>query len=198
MLAHARAVVASSRCRRSVVDRHPRDRRPLRPARRSSATTTASCSCTATDTAVLDRGLAQQAHPAAADRPPRRRQSFVVDAVGARAHQAGAAQARLAGRRPRRLHAGHAAPDRPRRDRLARCAPYQQQGRRQLLRGRLGRRRAPLRRRQDARRRRRDGRRRRRPRSSSSRTPSAPGSGATSCSSAPPSPPRRSASTPGR
>ena len=53
------------------VDRHPRDRRPLRPARRSSATTTGDAAADAsTDAAVLAEVSKQQAHPAAADRPP--------------------------------------------------------------------------------------------------------------------------------
>ncbi len=103
-----------------------------------------------------DRSVAQQAHPAAADRPPH--SAVVRDRrVGARAHQAGAAEDRLAGRRPRRVHAGHAASDRARRDELV-AASVPAQGRRHLHRRRLGRRRAPLRRRQDPRRRRRDGR----------------------------------------
>ena len=74
----------------------------------------------------------------------------------ARPPQAGAAQARLAGRGPRRLRRRRGAPDRARAGRLVDAA-LPAGGRRRLLARRLRRRRAALRRRQDDRRRGRDG-----------------------------------------
>ena len=101
------------------VDRHPRDRRSLRPAH-DRAQRRRRAAADRDRHRGADRGLAQQAHPAAAGRPPLA--AVVRDRrVGPRAHQAGAAQDRLAGRRPRRVHAGDAASDRARRERTGRC-----------------------------------------------------------------------------
>ena len=89
--------------------------------------------------------------------------TVVVHPVRARPPQAGAAQARLAGRGPGRLRRRRGAPDRARRGRLG-AAGLPAGGRRGLLARRLRRRRAALRRRQDAGRRGRDGAAPRRPR----------------------------------
>ena len=77
--------------------------------------------------------------------------------VRARQPQAGAAQARLAGRGLRRLRRRRGAPDRARPRRLGRCATYQREAADVVLARRLRRRRAAVRRRQDPRRRGRDG-----------------------------------------
>ena len=180
----------------------PADRHRSTSPRRSPATAASSSSATTRARCMLRSHRCRGAHrgrraPSASrplllerrdDRHLRRR------GLGARAAQAGAREARLAGRGPRRLHPGHAARDRARRGRLgaarlpaarrsttsstaapaSSCCPA----------ARARRSSAPAR-----------WRRRRRPRSSSSPTRSRPASGATSCSSAPPSPRRRSAST---
>jgi hypothetical protein len=69
------------------------------------------------------RGREEQAHPAAADRPPLPRH-LRDRRLGARPHQAGAAEDRLAGGGPRRLHARHPARDRPAEDGWT-LRPYQ-------------------------------------------------------------------------
>ena len=89
-------------------------------------------------------------------RRARRRRHRRRARLRARQPQAGAAQARLAGRGPRRLRRRRGARDRPARGRLA-PARLPARRRRVVLARRLGRRRAPVRRRQDDRRRGRDG-----------------------------------------
>ena len=96
-------------------------------------------------------------------RHPHRRRHGRRPPVRARQPQAGAAQARLAGRGLRRLRRRRGPRDRARRDRVV-AAHVPEGGRRVVLARRLRRRRPPLRRRQDAGRRGRDGRTPRRPR----------------------------------
>ena len=107
-----------------------------------------------------DRGLAQQAHPAPADRPPVA--GLVRRSTPGRAATSSRSCSRSAGR-PRTSPDTRPGTPHPieldERDWSLRPVPAQ--GRRHLHRGRLRRRRAPLRRRQDARRRGRDGRHRR-------------------------------------
>ena len=143
-------------------------RRPARPARRRRGDDGALRAAPAREApgaragAGLHRpagargGAARQAHPGAARRAARRRHRRRAR-LGARPPQAGAAQARLAGRGPRRLRRRRGAPDRARPDGVV-AAPVPAPGGRLVLARRLRRRGAALRRRQDARRRGRDGR----------------------------------------
>ena len=76
----------------TVVDRHHRDRRPLRPARhRARRRRRRSLLRVRPTPPCSTEVVARQAHRAAADRAARRTTRIVVDAVGARAAQAGAA-----------------------------------------------------------------------------------------------------------
>ena len=109
----------------------------------------------AIDVPVLEEVLRSKKVVAAGRRPARRRERAGAP-LRARPPQAGAAQARLAGRGPRRVRRRREAPDRPGRRTAGSCGRTRR-GRRRLLARRLRRRRAALRRRQDDRRRGRDG-----------------------------------------
>ena len=109
-----------------------------------------------TDRPVLEEVLRAKQHPGDARRAARRRHRRGAR-LRARQPQAGAAQARLAGRGLRRLRRRRGAPDRARPDGVV-AAPLPARGGRVVLARRLRRRGAAVRRRQDPGRRGRDGR----------------------------------------
>ena len=101
-----------------------RDRRPLRAARdrRATADGALRAALRPTDAAVLAEITRARRIAPAARRAPRRRPSGRLQPWARGAAQAGAAEARLARRGPRRLHPGHPARDRPRSRTAGHCA----------------------------------------------------------------------------
>ena len=107
--------------------RRRRDDGPLRAAAaREAPRRTASC-CARTDRPVLEEVLRHKKIAAAARRAHRRPTPSSCTRQRARPPQAGAAQARLAGRGPRRLRRRRGAPDRRSTRTAGTLRPYQQQ-----------------------------------------------------------------------